>query len=135
MVPSYTYPILVIDGECMLCNKLVNVIIEYEKEQDLTFTSLSSSFYQQLKSNRNIPENIDSIVYISKDQYYFESDAAIQVSKHLTYPLRALYYSKYVPKNIRDYFYRIIARNRKKWFGTTYNCTRIKPENRRRFIL
>jgi predicted DCC family thiol-disulfide oxidoreductase YuxK len=36
---------------------------------------------------------------------------------------------KVIPKKLRDYIYRIIAKNRYKWFGKTESCRIITEEN------
>jgi predicted DCC family thiol-disulfide oxidoreductase YuxK len=56
-----------------------------------------------------------------------DSDAAIQVMTTLGGPWRAMALARLIPKRWRDALYRVLARNRYRWFGRRAVCH--VPEN------
>ena len=127
--------IVLFDGVCNLCDASVQFIIKHEKHPELKFASLQSATAQQLIKQFNLNnKNIDSIVYISKNNLYIKSGAALRLSKKLKglYPL--LFAFIIVPPFIRNAVYDFIARNRYKWYGKKDSCMMPTPETRSRFI-
>jgi predicted DCC family thiol-disulfide oxidoreductase YuxK len=68
----------------------------------------------------------DGVILIEGDKVYFESDAALRCLFYLGGAWRLLSYLRFIPKFIRQFVYRRIARNRYKWFGKYDTC--IVPE-------
>jgi predicted DCC family thiol-disulfide oxidoreductase YuxK len=91
----------------------------------------------QGKTAEHIPEHLkekDSIIYYEEGEYYAESDAAIMLSRHLNWPYKALFYTKYLPRFIRDNVYRAVARSRYKIFGKRDICRLPTIEERSMFL-
>lgn len=122
------------DGVCHFCNNSVQFIIKHDKKAIFSFASLQSEVGKKLLENYSIPTNIDSLIFIDGDTYYTMSEAALRICKELNGFWRFGYLFLVVPKGIRDSIYRIIARNRYKWFGKNETCPVPTPAIRKRFL-
>lgn len=121
-LPDYNGPIVFFDGICNLCNHSVDFVLRYEKGDHLKFASLQSDFARQLLSGFDLPEFLDSIIFRVNGINYFESDAVIEISRHLKFPYNILKYANWVPKKLRDLVYRFIAKYRYDIFGERLIC-------------
>ncbi len=127
--------ILLFDGDCNLCNGAVKFILKHEKNNDLLFASLQSPIGKKLLNFHHIDVNkTDSLIYISNNQAFVKSLAALKISKDLKglYPLLNLFVV--IPSFIRDSVYDYVARNRYKWFGKNESCMIPTPETKKRFL-
>ena len=116
--------IILFDDECILCNKFARWIIKNDKQRRFRFLALQSSFANTLLDKYGFDKNnFDSVVLIDEDKLYTESDAALRIVKYLDGAKKYLYILRILPKSFRDFFYKIIARNRYKWFGKTDICS------------
>jgi predicted DCC family thiol-disulfide oxidoreductase YuxK len=111
--------ILLFDGNCVLCNGLVRFILRWENNEQLHFAPLKSEIANQLAQVHPEIKEKDSVILITGNQIYTESDAAVELAKFLKWPFRVGYYFRYIPKSWRDFIYQFIASNRYKWWGRT----------------
>ncbi|GAB4206302.1 MAG: DUF393 domain-containing protein [Bacteroidia bacterium] len=112
--------ILFFDGECVLCNKTVQWILLNESSPVIYFCSLQSDYAKNL-----IPaemKNIDSVIVHKDGKFYTHFDAFIQIIPYLKVKWKWLIIIKILPSFLRKRIYNFIARNRKKWFGSTTEC-------------
>lgn len=116
--------IILFDDECILCNKFARWIIKNDKQRRFRFLALQSSSANTLLDKYGFNKNnFDSVILIDEDKLYTESDAALRIVKYLDGAKKYLYILRILPKSFRDFFYKIIARNRYKWFGKTDVCS------------
>lgn len=116
--------IILFDDECILCNKFARWIIKNDKQRRFRFLVLQSSSANTLLDKYGFNKNnFDSVILIDEDKLYTESDAALRIVKYLDGAKKYLYILRILPKSFRDFFYKIIARNRYKWFGKTDVCS------------
>lgn len=129
-----TNPVVLFDGICNLCTHSVRFILTYNRKENIHFASLQSEFTHSLLKNFNLPiSNINTVIFVDKDKIYTKSSAVFQIAKHLIYPWKTFYYLKFIPKNITDWIYDFIAKNRYSWFGKKDSCILPKPEWKHRF--
>ena len=128
------FSIILFDGVCNLCNGSVNFIIDHDKKNRFKFTSLQSDKGQELLKKHNLNQALESIILIENKMAYQKSDAALHISKKLSFPFSSLYIFIIVPQFIRDKIYNLIARNRYKWFGKSESCRIPTPELKAKFI-
>ncbi|MFC4403267.1 thiol-disulfide oxidoreductase DCC family protein [Gracilibacillus xinjiangensis] len=126
--------IILFDGVCNLCNSSVQFIMKHDPNIYFQFASLQSEIGQQLMAEYRIPSTVESVVLIEGDRYYLESTAALKIAKKLDHIYPMLFGFIIIPKPIRNFVYRYIARNRYRWFGKKDNCMLPKPEDRKRFL-
>ncbi len=107
------YPVVLYDGECSMCNTSVQFILRHEKNQLLKFSPLESvdeKFPELSVSTSQLP---DAIHFIIDDKVLIESDAIIAISQYLKWPYSMIQYIKIIPKPLRDFAYRAIAKRRR----------------------
>lgn len=114
--------IILYDGECNLCNKSVQFVIKRDKNGYFKFASRQSKIGQNLLEKHQVPARLDSIILIENNTYYGESAAVLRICRHLDGIWKAFYILLAVPKPVRNFVYRIVAKNRKKWFGKSDSC-------------
>lgn len=116
-------PILFVDGTCVLCNKLGMRILKIDKKKNLLLSTLTGVAADQARKEfADFPDVIDTIVFVEKGELYLRSDAILKMVRHLPFPHFLPWILIWTPRIIRDFFYNIIARNRKNWFGKTDTC-------------
>ena len=127
-------PVVLFDGVCNYCNRMVNFAIRNDHQGKLRFAALQSEAGQRLVNQMQIPPAIDSVILIEGQQYSSYSTAAIRIAKYLDWPARLLFGFIIVPAFIRQPLYRWFARNRYRWFGKTEACMIPTASVRSRFL-
>ena len=127
--------IILFDGVCNFCNGSVNFIIERDMVNYFKFTPLQSEIGQKLLDEYNIDKiQTDSVVLIEDGKAYTRTTAALRITRKLRGAWRLFYGFIVVPSFIRDYFYKLFAKNRYRLFGKTEACMMPTPEIRARFL-
>lgn len=127
-------PVLLFDGVCNFCNRMINFAIRNDKKAKLHFAPLQSKAGEALRSSYGVEPTADTIVFIEKGKAYTYARAAIRVCRYLDWPAKMLYVFIIVPRFICQPVYKWIARNRYKWFGKKETCMIPTPEIRSRFL-
>jgi len=125
--------IVLFDGVCNLCSKSVQFIIKRDPHDQFFFASLQSEIGKSLLEKHHLSK-VDSVVLIKEDMYYIESDAALEICRHLSSGWKLLAILKVIPSFIRDPLYRFVARNRYRWFGKQDSCMLPTEEMKKRFL-
>lgn len=127
--------IVLFDGVCNFCNSSVNFFIERDSKKYFKFAPLQSEIADELSLKYDIDrENVDSIILIEDDKAYTYSTAALKIAKNLDGIWSLGYAFIIVPEFIRDFFYKLIAKNRYKIFGKKDVCMIPTPELKERFL-
>lgn len=128
-------PVILFDGVCHLCAWSVRFVFERDREGLIHFAPLQSDTGRSILRQHGLDENaLDSFVFISDGRAWRESDAALRVCEFLKFPWRLLAPLVFLPRFLRDPIYRLIARNRYRWFGKSDACMMPAPELRARFL-
>ena len=129
------YDIILFDGICNLCNGFVKFIIRYDQKEHFKMASLQSEIGQKLLSEYAI-NNTDnqSVVFITSNSVYLQSDAALNILKNLGYPWKLGFVLILIPRFIRDAVYRFIARNRYRFLGKRNECIIPDERMKKRFL-
>ncbi len=75
-----------------------------------------------LRANGLDPNDPDTIIVVDGERVPRNSDAVLHIYKWLGWPWRALGAAAIVPRGLRDPVYRLVARNRYRWFGKLDQC-------------
>lgn len=132
---SVGHPVILFDGVCNLCNAAVNFIIDRDPESAFRFAPLQSDIGQALTEQCGIAsDKIETMVLIEDGRCFVRSTAALRIARRLSGVWPMLSVLLVVPSPLRDAVYRVIARNRYRWFGQRDACRLPTPDLRSRFL-
>lgn len=127
--------IVFFDSTCLLCNQSVQFLLQHDKEDYLYFATLQSDVAKRvlLQAPKNILQQ-DSIIFFCKGKYYTASDAILKIANILggKFLIGQIFYI--IPKPLRDFIYRLIAKNRYRWFGQTDSCLLLNKRQQHKFL-
>ena len=127
--------IVIFDGVCNFCNGSVNFIINRDPDAKFVFTPMQSNLAEELMLKHQIDNaDIDTLLLIKGNEYFLFSSAALEITKDLSGMWWLLIVFKIVPAPIRDYFYKLFARNRYKLFGRKDICMVPTNDVKDRFV-
>lgn len=133
-------PIILYDGVCGLCNRMVQFVLKRDRRKVFRFASLQSGFAAEvLRRHGESPTEL-STMYVVLDygqpgeRLLERSDAAAFVLNELEGIWKIVAAIRYLPRFVRDWGYRVVARNRYKWFGKHDTCPVPRAEERERFV-
>lgn len=127
--------ILLFDGVCNLCNRIVQFTIKRDPKGKFKFASLQSESGQALLKKFALPtDDFDSFVYIKGDKYYRKSSAGLHVLKELGGGWKLFFALIIIPRPLRDLIYNLIAKSRYRFFGKRDTCMVPTPEINQRFL-
>ena len=110
--------IVLYDGNCNLCKGTVAFISKRNKNNNISLLPLQSESAKELMAERNIDANADSVIFIDENAVYYQSKAILFILKNLNKPYKLLaQIASVFPESFLNLLYRIIAKNRYRWFG------------------
>ena len=129
-------PVVLFDGVCNFCNNFVNFVLKNDEKELFRFAPLQSDAGRKLLLQYGLnPDELSSSVLIADGKTYFRSEAGLRILKLLGNGWQLFYPLIWVPKFISDgIFYRLIAKNRYRWFGRRSECMVPKAAWRTRFL-
>jgi predicted DCC family thiol-disulfide oxidoreductase YuxK len=134
--PPAEGPILVFDGECVLCSGWVRFVLKRDRAGLLRFTAFQSRTGAELAARCGESfEAPQSLLLVEHGQCFRQSEAIRRVLKQLGVPWRlAALAFRVFPLRLRDAAYRAIGRRRYRWFGRRESCFVPEPGVRERFL-
>ena len=135
--------VVLFDGLCNFCDASVQFIIEHDSAGYFKFAPLQSDAGRELAAKYGLkfdPEakhegiSIDSLILIEDGKAYTHSTGALRIARHLDRPWSWAYPLIFVPRPVRDFFYRTFAKYRYRMFGRKTECMIPTPEVRARFL-
>ena len=134
-------PVLLYDGQCGLCNRLVRLLLRSDKAGRLHYAPLQSEPAQKYLRAQGLPtQDFDSLVFVPDwtDQrlgvYRLRTDGALSAAAEVGGIGRLVSWLRILPGWLRDPFYQLIARTRYALFGTYRPSPLAKPEWKTRFL-
>jgi predicted DCC family thiol-disulfide oxidoreductase YuxK len=129
------YDIVLFDGVCNLCNNAVDFIIKRDKAKKFKLAALQDKAGALLLKQYNIPDDyLDSIILIRGNQFFYKTDAVIEIAKNMSGIWQIFGIFILIPKAARNWGYDLIARNRYKWFGKKETCRLPTLDEQSRFL-
>lgn len=126
--------IIVFDGVCNFCNRIVKIIIRHDPGCQIHFAAQQSEAGIKLLQEYSIKESTSSVVFITNGMVYYQSDAVIEIAKLLTGWPSLFKNTIIVPRFLRNAIYRLIAANRYLIFGKQATCMVPKEADKGRFL-
>jgi len=136
-VPSFddTFSIAVMDGECALCTFGAPLIDHFDKARKIRICPVQSPLGRALLLHYRIdPADPESWIFLRDGVAWMSFDAWIRAGEAVGGIGNAMRIFWLVPRPIRDWIYRRIARNRIAVFGKADMCSLPSPGFRARLI-
>lgn len=127
--------IVVYDGLCGLCSRLVRWIVPRDRDARFRFASQQSQAGAALLREHGVdPARPHTILLIKDGRAYFRSEAIVEIASDLPGWTTLARLLRLVPRRVRDRFYGCVARHRYRWFGKLDRPAVPAPEARERFL-
>ena len=128
-------PIVVFDGVCGFCNRLVVFALRRDRAGKLRFASNRSSAAQRLLAQHGLAGiDAETAVVLVGSKALLRSDAILFIAGSLAFPYSLATALRIVPRPIRDFVYKAVSRRRRHILGEVPECSLIPAEFRDRFL-
>jgi predicted DCC family thiol-disulfide oxidoreductase YuxK len=132
--------LLLYDGVCGLCSRLVQFVLAWDRRRVFDFASLQSAAGREAveRSGKN-PEELTSFYVVANYRtpeatVLARSRAALFVVRELGWPWKAAALFGVLPAALLDRLYDLVARYRYRIFGRFDRCLTPRAEYRDRFV-
>jgi len=125
-------PVFVFDGYCVLCSTGASWLMKHAPGR-VRFSSAQSPLGKAIFRHYAIDPD-KTYLLIANGRASGESTGYLQLCKFLGGPWRLLLVFGLVPRPVRDWAYRIIARNRYRWFGQVDQCALLSEEQKAQML-
>jgi len=131
--------VLLFDGECGLCTRIVQLVLRADRKRTLRFASLQSDFARKVIARHPELRAVDSVAWLESRaaldyQVSIRSEAALRLARYLGFPWSLFGLARVIPRAVRDGVYDWIARRRRRWFGLAVSCEYPTPEQQTRMV-
>lgn len=137
MPPDRAPRVIVFDGVCTLCSGWVHFLLARSGlPRDLKFAAMQGAHGRNLLMEACIdPDDPATFLFLDRGRALTDSDALAAVLAHLGPGWRLVAaLIRLTPRGFRNAGYRLIARNRYRWFGKRDVCLMPPAEERARFL-
>ena len=136
-VPAFPddQPLIVFDGECVLCSSFARFVAKRDPSGQFRFTAAQSNLGQALYRHYGFdPHEPETSLLIDEGRLYGKSIAFAKIVGRLSGPWRCGWLILGLPRPIRDWAYHRIARSRYRLFGRCTACVTPDQSWRNRVI-
>ena len=138
---SAPHLIVLYDGICGLCNRMVQFLLKRDRQDQLQFASLQSDFAKIVLARHGLDAaDLDTVQVVEhydqpNERVLSRSDAILRAGIALGGFWRfAATVGRFLPRGLRDLFYRFVATNRYSVFGKYETCLLPEPNQRKKFL-
>lgn len=125
--------IIYFDGDCNLCGRFVDFLLERDQAKILRFAPLQGETARARLPSSYL-ERLGTVILESDGKFYVRSTAALKIVSRLGGVYVYVNLFRLIPRPLRDAVYRIIAKKRYLWFGRRNNLG-AWPSDRREQLL
>lgn len=134
-------PIVLYDGVCGLCNRLVQFVLKNDRNDVFRFASLQSKLAEQILVRHRLRSESLETVYVVLD-YGLAEERLLSRLRAVVYVLQQLggpltYVSailRVLPAPVQNFLYGLVARNRYRVFGRYETCPLPDSDTRCKFL-
>jgi predicted DCC family thiol-disulfide oxidoreductase YuxK len=117
-------PVLLYDGTCGLCNRIVRLLLRADHAGRLSYAPLQSGPAQEYLRQQGLPtQDFDSLVFVPDwnapvtGGYRLRTDGALAAAAVVGGVWRLVTWTRILPAGLRDFLYKLVARFRYALFG------------------
>jgi len=124
-------PILLFDGDCGMCNRFVQWVLNVDPEGRFLFAPLNGKTSLE---KLGAPVDLSSMILFENGRAYRESDAMVRILSRLRFPWKLGALLFLVPSFLRNAVYRAVARRRHRFTAFTAACRLPTASERARLL-
>jgi predicted DCC family thiol-disulfide oxidoreductase YuxK len=136
-VPPVAANVVLVDGMCVICNRIVAFILDHDPQGLFYFAHLQGPLAQQaLSRHGRDPHDIDGVYLLAEVGTPSERLLADGAAGREIWPrlFKAAIVLRWIPLPVLNFFYRAFARNRYRLFGKYDACRVPTLDERGRFL-
>jgi len=139
-MPTSNQTLVLYDGVCGLCNRLVAFLLRHDRRDQFRFAPLQSELAQTLLRRYGLdPNDFDTVVVLADlrqpaERALTRSQAALWAIDRLGGIWKLFAIARLIPLPLREAVYNFIARRRYQVFGKYDECPLPKVEDRHKFL-
>jgi predicted DCC family thiol-disulfide oxidoreductase YuxK len=134
LVPPGAEGVVLFDGYCRLCDRSVQFVLDHDRRRVFRFAASQTAAARPFLARTGLGQAPGTIVFVERDGWSVRSTAAIRMARRLGLPWSLAAAGLVVPAALRDVAYRVIARNRVRWFGARDTCRIPTADEASRFL-
>lgn len=134
-VVEHEQAVIVFDGVCTLCNGWVRLLLRFDRRGRYRFAAMQGTHGRALLLQHGLdPEDPSSFLLLEQGRAWTDTAAILRVLSSLGGAWRLTGALRLLPAGLRDRGYRVLARNRYRWFGRHDQCYLPDPAQAARFL-
>ena len=116
--------VLFFDGDCAFCSASVKQAVRFDKREQVFFAPLQGKFSRKMGFDKYASAEGGTMVLLreSDGKVFTHSDGLIELARVFGGAWKLLTLARFIPKPLRDFVYRAIARNRLRLMGKSSAC-------------
>ena len=129
-------PIIIFDGECVLCSWFARFVLRTDRAGRFRLLAAQSQLGTALYNHFGLnPIGYETYVLLEDGKAFLRSEASLRIFAGLGAPWPALAtLGRLIPPPLRDGVYNFVARHRLQWFGARETCYLPDPSQADRFL-
>jgi len=136
-VPAFAddRPIIIFDGECVLCSGSAQFVLRHDKRRIYRFLAAQTPLGRALYAHYGLDTgDYETMILIADGVATVKSEAVIRIAEGLRLPWSLATLLRVIPRSWRDHLYGVLARNRLRILGRRDTCYRPSPADADRFL-
>lgn len=120
------------DGECGFCQFWIQFLLKRDHKNYFLFTPLQGKLALKYIEKSRIFD-LDTVILYENNVLYEESNAVLRIAKKLSWPWNFFYILVIIPNFIRNFVYKLIAKNRHR-IAKNSSCMLLNENERNKFL-
>jgi predicted DCC family thiol-disulfide oxidoreductase YuxK len=128
-------PVIIFDGECVLCSGSAQFVLRHDKRKAYRFLAAQTPLGQALYVHYGLDaHDYSTMMLIADGVATFRSEAVVRIGEGLGLPWSLAAVFRIIPRPWRDRLYGVLARNRLRILGRRDSCYMPSPADADRFL-
>jgi predicted DCC family thiol-disulfide oxidoreductase YuxK len=128
-------PIVIFDGNCVLCSSFAQFILRVDRRHRFRLMTAQTPLGAALYAHYGLfDDDYRTNILLEDGRVWLKSDGSIRIFVGLGFPWSMAAIGKVLPRSLRDLLYDVVARNRLRWFGRRATCFLPDPQDADRFL-
>jgi predicted DCC family thiol-disulfide oxidoreductase YuxK len=128
-------PIVIFDGNCVLCSSFAQFILRVDRRHRFRLMTAQTPLGAALYAHYGLfDDDYRTNILLEDGRVWLKSDGSIRIFVGLGFPWSMAAIGKVLPRSLRDRLYDVVARNRLRWFGRRETCFLPDPQDADRFL-